>query len=111
MRKKEKKNADGETGLELQTDSTKVKEESLDSPATKLKKSSQVNKYIKPKAAAIPPALRNKGKRHLKQVMWWILGGVAMVLLFMLVNSSGSSRRQGPRTKGDRFSGNHWQPI
>ncbi|KAK1362195.1 hypothetical protein POM88_046669 [Heracleum sosnowskyi] len=109
LRKKEKKNVDGETGLELQTNSTM--EENSDSPGTKLKRSSQCNKYSKPKAAAVPPALRNRGRRQvLKEILCWILGAVGLLFLFMVLNGT-SHRPMKPRTKGDRFSGNHWQPL
>ncbi|WOG97681.1 hypothetical protein DCAR_0417022 [Daucus carota subsp. sativus] len=109
QRKKEKKNTDGETGLEVQTES--IKEERTDSPGTQPKKSSQVNKYSKPKPAAIPPALRNRGKRHYcKQLMWWILA--ILIVLFMFLVANGSTQRKAkPVTRGDRFPGDQWQPI
>lgn len=86
-------------------------EESADSPATKLKKSCQHNKYTKQKAAAIPPALRNRGrKQFFKEIMCWILAIAGLLFMFMVLNGS-EYRTVKPRTKGDRASGNYWQPI
>lgn len=111
LRKKEKKNADEESGAELQTNSTMKLEDSTDIPGTKLKKSSQSNRYTKSKAAAIPPPLRNKSRRQiLNEIMCWILVLVGVVLMFMVMTDS-SYRTVKPRTKGDSFPGNHWQPF
>lgn len=111
LRKKEKKNADGEGGLELPTNPTMKLEDSTDILGTKLKKSPQSNKYCKTKAATIPPPQRNKGRRQIfKEIMCWILVFVGVVLMIMVMNDS-SYRTVKPRTKGDSFSGNHWQPI
>ncbi|KAL8135858.1 hypothetical protein AgCh_010461 [Apium graveolens] len=109
LRKKERKNAEGESGLEVQPNSTM--EESTDTTWTKLKKSFQSNKHIKPKAAAIPPALRNRGRRQiLNAILCWILAvvGTLFVLTALSDSSFGTVK---PRTKGDSFSGEHRPPI
>ncbi|KAK1400279.1 hypothetical protein POM88_010142 [Heracleum sosnowskyi] len=108
--KKEKKTTDGENSLELQT--THIKDDSKEnSPTTKPSKTSHFNRYNKTKAT-IPPALRNRGKRRLKQIMWWIFGGLMIVLLIFLVVNAGASKNLRPR-KDDSFSGNHQsgQPV
>lgn len=108
MRKKEKKITDGENGLELQTN--QIKDERKDSPTTKPSKTSHYNKYNKAKAT-IPPALRNRGKRRLKQFMWWIFGGLIVLFIF-LVGNGGAFKNLRTR-KDDSFLGNHGsaQPI
>ncbi|KAL8147473.1 uncharacterized protein LOC141707873 [Apium graveolens] len=108
MRKKEKKTTDGENGPELQTN--QIKEESKDSPAAKPIKTSHFNRYNKTKAT-IPPALRNRGKKRLKQFMWWIFGALIVLFIF-LVGNSGAFKNLRP-LKEDGFLGNQQpaQPI
>ncbi|KAK1397327.1 putative microtubule-associated protein futsch [Heracleum sosnowskyi] len=108
LRKKEKNTTDGENGLELQTNH--IKEESKDSPTTKPIKTSHFNRYNKTKAT-IPPALRNRGKRPMKQFMWWISGALIVLFIFLVANS-GAFKNLRPR-KDDSFLGNHQsaQPI
>ncbi|XP_074368979.1 uncharacterized protein LOC141708999 [Apium graveolens] len=112
MRKKEKKEnktPDGENSPELQPDN--IKDESKDSPTTKPSKTSHINRYNKTKAT-IPPALRNRGKRRLKQLMGWIFGGLMILLVIFLVVNGGASKNLRPR-KDDGYLGNHQpaQPI
>lgn len=102
MRKKEKKTTDSENGLELRIN--QIKEESKDSPTTKSTKTSHFNRYNKTKAT-IPPALRNRGKKRLKQFMWWIFGALIVLFVFV-VGNSGAIKNLRPR-KDDSFLGNH----
>ncbi|KAL1815871.1 hypothetical protein ACET3Z_018445 [Daucus carota] len=108
LRKKEKKNGDGEIGLEPQTN--RIKDESKDSAPTKPNKTSHFNKHSKAKAT-IPPALRNRGKRSLKQFMWWIFGG--LIVLFIFLAGNGGAFKNLRSRKDDSLFGNHppGQPI
>ncbi|KAL8135857.1 hypothetical protein AgCh_010460 [Apium graveolens] len=106
---KEGKNADRESGPEIQPNPTI--EESTNSTKTKLKKSCQSNKHIKPKAAAIPPALRNMGRRQIfNAIMCWILSIVGTLFLLMVLSDS-SYGTVKHCNKGDSFSGEHRLPI
>lgn len=45
-------------------------------------------KQIK-KIEALPPALRNRGRKRLKQIMWWTFG--ALIVFFVFLVASGGA--------------------
>lgn len=80
LRKKEKKNIDGET-----TPALELLSESILKTVTKPKKTVRYTKQIKT-IAAIPPALRNRGRKRLKQFMWWAFGALIVLFVFLVGN-------------------------
>lgn len=94
MRKKEKKKStvaaddhniavDAETAaaLQLQNIETSKQSESKESPTTVARPQKTANHAKQSKTKAIPPPLRNRGKRRLKDMWGWII--VVAIILFI----------------------------
>ncbi|KAF3945307.1 hypothetical protein CMV_028302 [Castanea mollissima] len=99
-RKKEKKKASGEEAtdgadeleiaqsLETPTETTK-ESETREKPMTVTKRSQKPSQFTKPaKAKAIPPPLRNRGKRRMQTWMWVLVAAMVVFALFLVGNSS-----------------------
>ncbi|XP_059316873.1 uncharacterized protein LOC132067611 isoform X1 [Lycium ferocissimum] len=111
LRKKERKKGslceiqsesnDGETSLISTSPREIVKEPEATDPQTSAKKPqkpSQYTKQVKPKA--IPPPLRNRGRRRLQQWIWLTLSCAVVIALFFLGNIGFFSNLKPRRNPG-----------